>query len=259
MRATLPDDAILAGEPEVCLVDQRGGLQRVVRPLAAKIRGGSPSQFPVDEREQVVARLEISAAPRAQEVADGVGRLRHFHQCRIASTIGPCPRRVNRSPDRRVTQFAVRFPRYVPARVHSGPARGGHGETVVRLRPERRGRRSGSAAIVPPSWAPNARDAFPLVVVVDDRAQILPRVLDQAEKEAARIYWQAGVKAEWLTPSALTRAFGDDENLPPVRQAFHRSVDHPAPSSSDAHHFEVPDGGRTSHRRRLRGSGVRVL
>ena len=107
--------------------------------------------------------------------------------------------------------------------------------------------------------AAEATGPFPLVVVVDDRAQILPRVLDQAEKEAARIYWQAGVRAEWLTPSALTRAIGDDENLPPVRPAFHRSVDRPAPSPSDAHHFEVPDGGRTSHRRRVRGSGVRVL
>lgn len=68
--------------------------------------------------------------------------------------------------------------------------------------------------------AAEATEPSPLVVVVDDRAQILPRVLDQAEKEAARIYWQAGIKAEWLTPSALTRAFGDDENLPPVRQAF---------------------------------------
>jgi hypothetical protein len=64
------------------------------------------------------------------------------------------------------------------------------------------------------------RGPFPLVVVVDDKAQILPRVLDQAEKEAARIYWQAGVKAEWLTPSALTRSSGDDENLPPARQVF---------------------------------------
>ena len=63
--------------------------------------------------------------------------------------------------------------------------------------------------------AAEATEPSPLVVVVDDRAQILPRVLDQAEKEAARIYWQAGIKAEWLTPSALTRAFGDDENLPP--------------------------------------------
>ena len=40
VRATLPGDAILAGEPEVRLVDQGGGLQRVVRPFAAKIRRG---------------------------------------------------------------------------------------------------------------------------------------------------------------------------------------------------------------------------
>ena len=74
---------------------------------------------------------------------------------------------------------------------------------------------AGSALVAAEDTGP-----FPLVVVVDDKAQILPRVLDQAEKEAARIYWQAGVKAEWLTPLALTRSSGDDENLPPARQAF---------------------------------------
>ena len=66
LRATLPGDAILSCQPEVRFVDQRGGLQRVVRPFAAKVRRGSPSQFTVDEREQAVARLKISATPRPQ-------------------------------------------------------------------------------------------------------------------------------------------------------------------------------------------------
>jgi hypothetical protein len=61
---------------------------------------------------------------------------------------------------------------------------------------------------------------FQLVVALDDRARVLPRVLDQAKKEAARIYWQAGVKTEWLAPSALTRASEGNENPPATRQAF---------------------------------------
>jgi len=66
LRAALPGDAILPDQPEVRFVDQCGGLQRVVRPLAAEVRHGAPSQFPVDEREQIVARLKVSVTPRPQ-------------------------------------------------------------------------------------------------------------------------------------------------------------------------------------------------
>jgi hypothetical protein len=66
LRAALPGDAVLTGESEVRFVDQRGGLQRMVRPFMAKVRRGSPSQFTIDQWEQAVARLEISATPRAQ-------------------------------------------------------------------------------------------------------------------------------------------------------------------------------------------------
>ena len=66
LRATLPGDAILSCQPEVRFVDQCGGLQRVIRPFAAKIRPRSPSQFPVDQREQVVPRFKVSVTPRPQ-------------------------------------------------------------------------------------------------------------------------------------------------------------------------------------------------
>ena len=65
MRAILPDDAILADESDVCLVDQGGRLERVFLPLSAEIGGRPPPQFPVDEREQVVPCLEISVTPRS--------------------------------------------------------------------------------------------------------------------------------------------------------------------------------------------------
>jgi len=45
-------------------------------------------------------------------------------------------------------------------------------------------------------------DAIPLVVIVHDRAEVLPATQDQALKEAARIYRQLGVTLEWHGDSA---------------------------------------------------------
>ena len=45
-------------------------------------------------------------------------------------------------------------------------------------------------------------DAIPLVVIVHDRAEVLPETLDQALKEAARIYWQLGVALKWHSDAA---------------------------------------------------------
>ena len=44
--------------------------------------------------------------------------------------------------------------------------------------------------------------AIPLVVIVHDRAEIPPETLDQALKEAARIYRQLGVALTWHSDSA---------------------------------------------------------
>ena len=48
--------------------------------------------------------------------------------------------------------------------------------------------------------------AIPLVVIVHDRAEVLPQTLDQALKEAARIYLQLGVTLEWHSDSARVGA-----------------------------------------------------
>ena len=62
-------------------------------------------------------------------------------------------------------------------------------------------------------------DAFSVIVVVHDRAQVFPGTLDQALKEAARIYRQAGVATEWLMDP--TRASGVSANTDrPSVQAF---------------------------------------
>jgi hypothetical protein len=49
-------------------------------------------------------------------------------------------------------------------------------------------------------------EAIPLVVIVHDRAEVLPATLDQALKEAARIYWQLGVALTWHSDSARVGA-----------------------------------------------------
>jgi hypothetical protein len=48
--------------------------------------------------------------------------------------------------------------------------------------------------------------AIPLVVIVHDKAEVLPQTLDQALKEAARIYRQVGVTLEWHSDSARVGA-----------------------------------------------------
>jgi hypothetical protein len=51
----------------------------------------------------------------------------------------------------------------------------------------------------------DAEDAFPVVVLVDDRASAAPSVLDQAGKEVVRIYRHAGMRVVWrkkTTPSS---------------------------------------------------------
>ena len=73
MCAILPDDALLPDEPQIGLVDKRGGLKRVVFPFAAEIRCGAPPELLVDQGHQSLAGLEIALAPRAQQPRDDTG------------------------------------------------------------------------------------------------------------------------------------------------------------------------------------------
>jgi len=49
-------------------------------------------------------------------------------------------------------------------------------------------------------------DAIPLIVIVHDRADVVPQILDQALKEAARIYLQLGVALKWHSDPARADA-----------------------------------------------------
>jgi hypothetical protein len=69
---------------------------------------------------------------------------------------------------------------------------------------------SGSASIRGAERA----DAFPVVVVVDDRVKVHPQILDQAKKEAARLFWQAGVATEWRTAPARATGSAATEDRP---------------------------------------------
>ena len=67
-------------------------------------------------------------------------------------------------------------------------------------------------------------EAFPLVVIVQDMARVFPGTLDQAVKEAARIYRQAGVTTEWLTDPASANGSAANEGLARARSANQHDV-----------------------------------
>jgi len=71
----LPGDTILPDEPEVYLVDERRRLECVIDAFAPKIRRGGPPELPVDERQQIVASLQIAMPPRPEQSADVTGWL----------------------------------------------------------------------------------------------------------------------------------------------------------------------------------------
>jgi hypothetical protein len=78
VRAVLPGDVALSGEPHVGLVDQCRRLEGVVRTLLAQVGGGEPAQLSVHERHQLLERLSVAPSPLLQEGGDfRIRRLRH--------------------------------------------------------------------------------------------------------------------------------------------------------------------------------------
>jgi hypothetical protein len=76
VRAALPFDALLAGQPQIGLVDERRGVQRVVGPLEAQLFARELAQLVVDERVDACQRVGVAAAglPQQQRYFGGAAR-----------------------------------------------------------------------------------------------------------------------------------------------------------------------------------------
>jgi hypothetical protein len=64
---------MLLGEPQIQIVHQRGGLEGVVRALPAQLAFGEGTQLSVDQRDDALERLLVSAAPLFEESCDVAG------------------------------------------------------------------------------------------------------------------------------------------------------------------------------------------
>lgn len=61
VRAVLPFHRFAADKPQVCFVDERGGLKRVVRAFVTQMILRQPAQFFLDTLEQRIRRLRVAA------------------------------------------------------------------------------------------------------------------------------------------------------------------------------------------------------
>jgi hypothetical protein len=59
VRTALPIDLLHTRQAEICLVHQRGGLQRMIHGLSAKIVRGSSTQFSINEGDQPIFGILI--------------------------------------------------------------------------------------------------------------------------------------------------------------------------------------------------------
>jgi hypothetical protein len=62
VRTTLPTNPSLLNQLEVCLMDQGGGLKRVILPLSTHVADRQATQLFVDERDQPGLGLTVSMA-----------------------------------------------------------------------------------------------------------------------------------------------------------------------------------------------------
>src|SRR6476620_204198 len=72
--SALPDRLRIIDQPQVGFVESRGGLQSVAGALPAHVMMGEPVQFGLHQREQLLQRSLVSAAPVAEELGDLLSR-----------------------------------------------------------------------------------------------------------------------------------------------------------------------------------------
>jgi hypothetical protein len=75
--AALPPRLFLVHQPEVGFMDERRGLQRMARTLAAHVTLGHPAQLPIDERHEFVERDLVPVAPVNEPSGHVLCRERH--------------------------------------------------------------------------------------------------------------------------------------------------------------------------------------
>ena len=99
MRAILPVQISLVNQAHVGFVDQRRGLQRVVRPLQSHVPVSQPVQFLMDERRQSVERRFVSVAPIHEQLGDLSGGRCHWAYPFVAATSQKDPRIIALMPN----------------------------------------------------------------------------------------------------------------------------------------------------------------
>src|SRR5207247_8652415 len=72
-----PVDAPLLDQPQIELVHERRGLQRVIAALAPQGRGGQPSKLRIDQWEQPVTSFQVPVAPVREQLGDLLRRVCH--------------------------------------------------------------------------------------------------------------------------------------------------------------------------------------
>ena len=87
MGAILPVDLTLVNQPQVDLVNEGGGLQGMVGPLAPNLAGGNPVKFRVNERQQLIERGTVATTPGTEQSRDAAVR-RHIRLQRSRKATG---------------------------------------------------------------------------------------------------------------------------------------------------------------------------
>jgi hypothetical protein len=70
MSSSLDWHVAQPGQPEISLVNEIGGLQRVIRTLVAEQASSQASKFGVHDREQLLESVGITGIPPAEKLGD---------------------------------------------------------------------------------------------------------------------------------------------------------------------------------------------
>ena len=74
VASALPDRLRIIDQPQIGFVENGGGLQGVAGTLPAHVMVGEPVQFGLHQREQLLQRSLVSAAPVAEQLGDLLSR-----------------------------------------------------------------------------------------------------------------------------------------------------------------------------------------